>query len=458
MNYIVNISVLNVRLNPTTSSSAIATLSKGMEVSTTENTIMAEGFIWRELTEPAIFANHWVAERSVDNSMIFLLSRTDRTSNTSLRLTARPVNGRVKIIRRDNHAFFTIDGVIHRSIGVNVRELPWFGLFRNTNRDRLKQYAEKAREIGVKVIRFYAPLVDQTVDEIVTRNRQVLDLLQQHDLMGIVVLNDALNHSSSWFRGEEAWHKGALGLLTREYYQDEIYSQFYLPFVRRMAQELGNHPAIFAWDLINEPTLFFRQDGDRAIQDTNVTAIHRDSFEQFVKASANTIRAFDKQHLITIGLINTGQLGISNQPQAFAGNFFSALKEHLDFAQVHFYQKSSSSTESWDEESRSHVDALAAKDIGIPIVVGEFGSWSQAQNRIVSTEKMLQRWVTDLGAAMLLQWGFMWEQFPNDSGVGDAAHGFDPILGNEHESTNRFVFYGLASLYRRTNAELSQQM
>jgi hypothetical protein len=453
MEFIVNLPKLNIRLDPSTAQPAIATLVKDTAVTTTDQEFNDGSVIWREILEPSTFATFFVAERTLDRSIIFL-----RPSS----MPFVPTTGRVAIQQVGNAWFFTIDGQLHRSIGVNIREFPWFGIFRATNLNRLQAYIDKLKDIKAKVVRFYAPLVDRNTDETIARNRQILDLLHQNNLMAIVVLNDALSHSSSWLRGEEDWHKGKSGLLTRDYFTPTTYTPNYLTFVKRMASEFQTHPAIFAWDLMNEPTLFFRREpsGDTFSGhfDASVTATHRANFLTFVKDAVAAIRQFDTAHLITLGLINTNQLGAVNPALAFATEIFAQLKGHLDFGQVHFYQKSQGNDDIWDEENRSTVDASAARSNQMPIVVGEFGSMSGAGDRVAATKNMLNRWIDTHHAALLLQWGFMFEQFPNDSGIGDDANGFDPVLGppNQPNSTNRFVFDAMAELFRQKNTELAQ--
>lgn len=440
MDFIVNTSTLNIRLTPDTSQPAIASFSEGMKVVTTDEEFSDGRLIWRKIVDPHIFADHFVAERTIDRRTIFM----------------RPL-ARVGIQQVGNRWFFTIDGELHRSIGVNVREFPWFGIRKHTIANNETRYFDKMDDIKARIVRFYAPLIDQDEDKIVERTRHILDLLDDRNMLGIVVLNDALNHSSSWLREEDEWHKGGgEGVLTREYYVPENYTTPYLKLVKRMAQEFQNHPAIFAWDLLNEPSLFFRRKLENNVLSGEIAANVRDAdrqnFFKFIEDAVGAIREFDKAHLISIGLINSRQLGASAEPRQFATKIFEELNGLLDFVQVHFYQKSPESDTPWDEEARSQDDAFAAIANKMPIVVGEFGSSSVGANRIEATQNMLNRWLNVHQAALMLQWGFMADE--RDTNVGDAEHGFDPILGEANGSTNKFVFEGLCDLYRDTNTAL----
>ena len=143
-------------------------------------------------------------------------------------------------------------------------------------------------------------------------------------------------------------------------------------FWEAVAEACHDSPAIFCYDLMNEPILPGSEPatewlaGDLAgkhfVQRLTLDLLGR-SREQVAEAWAEkmvaAIRRHDRQHLVTVGVI----------PWVFAFGggkplFYSpSVGQHFDFVSVHFYPES--------EKVPKAVQALKAYEVGKPLVVEE---------------------------------------------------------------------------------------
>jgi hypothetical protein len=143
-------------------------------------------------------------------------------------------------------------------------------------------------------------------------------------------------------------------------------------FWRAIAGVAKDSPAVFAYDLMNEPILpgdspeadwLAKPLGDKYF----VQRISRDLAgrsrqqvaQQWVAELAASVRAVDARHMITLGVIPWAQHFPGAKPL-----FYSAeVGGPLDFVSVHFYPKKG--------EVQKALDALQVYDVGKPIVVEE---------------------------------------------------------------------------------------
>lgn len=133
-------------------------------------------------------------------------------------------------------------------------------------------------------------------------------------------------------------------------------------FWETIARACAESPAVFAYDLVNEPAAAGKPDdgwytgrmGDvEFCQRLSLNAGERkgdDIFREWTKLMVAAIRKHDEQHLITMGML------------PFPGAY-QAAAEQLDFVSPHLYPK----TGKVDEE----IAVLKKFDWGKPIVIGE---------------------------------------------------------------------------------------
>ena len=144
-------------------------------------------------------------------------------------------------------------------------------------------------------------------------------------------------------------------------------------FWEAVARTCGDSPAVFCYDLMNEPIL---PGADKVETDWLTGELGGKYFvqrialdlagrtrEQVAKAWVDklvaAIRQHDTQHMVTVGVIPWVQVF----PQAKPLFYLKEVSKNLDFASVHFYPKKG--------EVDKALTALAAYDIGKPLVIEE---------------------------------------------------------------------------------------
>ncbi|MEL7148018.1 MAG: cellulase family glycosylhydrolase, partial [Bacteroidota bacterium] len=106
--------------------------------------------------------------------------------------------------------------------------------------------------------------------------------------------------------------------------------------LRQVVNGVKDHPALFAWDLKNEPDLDFEQSGELEVV-------------EWLRFIAQRLKTYDAEHLITIGW---------SQPE-----YASKLSDLMDFLSFHFYREPAVLTEFLAEPSNADK----------PLFVGEMG-------------------------------------------------------------------------------------
>jgi len=143
-------------------------------------------------------------------------------------------------------------------------------------------------------------------------------------------------------------------------------------FWETVAARCAESPAVFCYDLMNEPIL----PGDKKETDWLAGEFAGSCFVQrisldlagrtqqqvakaWIDRLAKAIRSRDDRHLITIGVIPWVQFFPQAKPLFYA----KEVAENLDFASVHFYPETGKIDQA--------VTALAAYNIGKPVVIEE---------------------------------------------------------------------------------------
>ncbi len=144
-------------------------------------------------------------------------------------------------------------------------------------------------------------------------------------------------------------------------------------FWESIAQACAGHPAVFCYDLMNEPVISQAKDGEHPwllgelegfyfVQRISKEPGERSRVaiaEAWVKKMSDAIRRHDRDGLVTVGVIPWAQVFPGAKPLFYAPE----VARHLDFVSVHFYPQSG--------EVEKALTALAVYDIGKPLVVGE---------------------------------------------------------------------------------------
>ena len=415
--------ILNVRSQPTIANNVIGQISQGQQVKLIADVqqIDGRGFVWRRIENDA---EQWVAEGNRNNQAIFLQRIDDGGEGGG-------VIGRVQT----SGTGFLLDGKAFRFVGGNLREFPFYTTHAmehaNANHQRLQ--LEGIRNMGMRVVRMHVCHREIDINQTKVLVRDALDQIHRHNLLAIMVLNDAL-FSNFYIPDDQPFHTETMGHLHKRYFLQRGYEQNYLPFVKLLVADLKDHPAIFAWELGNE----------YAIHPQPASAQDGNAFLNFASHVSDTIRGIDPNHLITTGLINVNQVKPSTEDhRAYAKRLYSL--PNLDFGTVHFYQSHPGHTNS--EEDRCRPDLEVLKSLNKPTIVEEFGATAGNNNRFEYTRDNLQEWF-DLGAVGFMQWGLSITN--SDINAGDNLHGLDNFSPN-----NRDLFQPLFNLYKSWADRLS---
>ncbi len=402
---------LNIRREPKLSSEMVGMLSQDskIEVHATDKIRTETGWIWRQLAD----SGHWIAEHNEESDQVLAAPLP----------TKSVVLGRVKVVNTG----FMLDTKPFRFIGGNVREFAFYPhhlLSPATEAHQTQQLQAMRDELGMEVVRMHAAHADIPPGESIRLVSDALDKIHASGLVAIVVLNDSLGDRPFYVHGEKAFHTEDLGHLNKRYFHDKAYENTYIPYIQKLVTALQEHPGIFSWELGNE----------YAIHPQDATDRDAEAFMAFVQRSASLIRSIDPNHLITIGLLNTGQIKPAEQARSqFAIDVYS--EPDIDFGTVHFYQGQDI------EEARGMIDLKALQLLDKPLIVEECGSTVDHHDRVGYISKRLTTWF-DEGAVGFVQWGV--SVTGTDIGVGDNRHGLD-----NYSTANAPLYDTFKALYSR---------
>jgi hypothetical protein len=185
-----------------------------------------------------------------------------------------------------------------------------------------------------------------------------------------------------------------------------------------VAGRCAKSPAIFCYDLMNEPILpggkketewlagefagsYFVQRISLDLAGRTQQQVAKAWVDRLVKA----IRKHDSRHLITVGVIPWALSFPGAKPLFYS----KEVAEHLDFASVHFYPESGKIDQA--------LTALAVYDIGKPLVVEEMFplkcSVAELEAFIDGSRKMADGWIG-------FYWGKTLEEYRGSKELSDA--------------------------------------
>lgn len=174
-------------------------------------------------------------------------------------------------------------------------------------------------------------------------------------------------------------------------------------FWREVAKVGAGSPAVFCYNLMNEPVLpgaeastdwLLGELGGKFFVQRIALDLGGRSREQvataWVQQLADAIREHDKEHLLTVGVIPWVHVFGGGKPL-----FHDPLvAEPLDFVAVHFYPKAG--------EVSQAIDALGAYDLGKPLVIEEMFPLKCTQDELV---QFIQQSTKNADGWMSFYWG-----------------------------------------------------
>lgn len=186
-----------------------------------------------------------------------------------------------------------------------------------------------------------------------------------------------------------------------------------------VAKTCANSPAIFCYDLMNEPVLpgdnkketewlLGEFGGKHFVQRISLDLKGRPRQQvarEWVDHLVASIRKHDRRHLITIGVIPW----VHVFPKAKPFFYSKEVGENLDFVSVHFYPESG--------EIQKALTALKAYDIGKPLVVEEMFPLKcnalELREFILSSSESADGWIT-------FYWGKRIDEYTKEDGIAGA--------------------------------------
>ncbi len=189
-------------------------------------------------------------------------------------------------------------------------------------------------------------------------------------------------------------------------------------FWRAVAGRCKNSPAIFCYDLMNEPVVpsGLRKEGEwlgaafagkHFVQFITLDQAERPRPEvarRWVHHLTKAIRQVDQRHLITVGLVDWSL----DRPGLTSGFVPKEIAGELDFLCVHLYPQAGKVTEA--------LDTLAGFAIGKPVVIEETfllkGSPKELEEFIDGSRKHASGWIG-------FYWGQTPEQLRKSKGIGE---------------------------------------
>ncbi len=193
-------------------------------------------------------------------------------------------------------------------------------------------------------------------------------------------------------------------------------------FWRAVADICKNSPAIFCYDLMNEPIPSGNQKGDwlpgkplgksyfvqRLTTDMRGRT-DREIAKEWIAELSAAIRAVDQRHMITVGLVPWEETFGPGAKNAFRDPDVSAA---LDFLCVHYYPR--------DGKLDDDLAILKLYDIGKPLVIEEIFPLSSSAE---TTDEFIRRSRPEADGWISFFWGKTPEEYDKESGIYAAAAG-----------------------------------
>lgn len=230
------------------------------------------------------------------------------------------------------------------------------------DKKRVQDHFQKMSDIGVNIARIFLttqsfqPKSDVISKEGLEKLDTMIDIAKSHNIRLILTGPDHWEGSPDYWKPDKYAGESALSALEFFWYE--------------VANRYKNEPVIFAWDLLNEPEIFWKSEvmsekwrlwlkdkygTDNAeipedrIDKGNDLLYKYQLFREYIayewtRRQVNAIRAVDPNHLITIGFIQWSFPLIrapwgdkANMPSRYAAFNPIKLVDLLDFICIHFY-------------------------------------------------------------------------------------------------------------------------
>jgi hypothetical protein len=295
---------------------------------------------------------------------------------------------------------FQIKGQLKRFMGVNIRGLVHYGhdpvYFEHAPSEHRDIQLNAASDMNARLVRVFLAHRDATPEQIVSRLREVLDLIRSKfpDMYLLPTLTNLYNDVPFYVKGDDTFyadHPTSDKQMLNKAFFEGGYRENYLPFVGHIVTAFRDEPHIFAWEIGNE----LKAEGEPEL------------FVQFNKAVAAAIKSWDPRHLVTTGMVSTRHAWMKDREDLRQDLYGSP---HIDFVTIHAYNGN-------EDPDAIEDDSDLARAFGKPFIIEEAGfDKRKYSDRPEKTRTDLADWFRK-GASSYMPWGFV--ATPGDNRDGD---------------------------------------
>lgn len=320
---------------------------------------------------------------------------------------------------------FYLNGSPFKFIGVNLRELAWYGFPGSVTQYAQTQHQDiqldAAKEMRARVVRMYAPFSGSDAQTAVQRLEVALNKLQKRGMFALVTLDDS---KGSGFNVPCDGGRYRVPAAYNAAYFRAGYRETYVPFIKKVIGALKGHDALFAWGVCNEAQVH-----PHPPVDPPDMARIAEEFYQYYKYTTALIRDLDPDTLITTSIESCHHVFVEHayQGKNYADKLYTLPT--LDFATIHSYRD----REKYDNPiGHRAIEAIleserAKKVWKKPIIMEEIGPVGGFFNDLGRSNGgdwiagALDQLFNKYGYSGVMQWGF--QGTPDNIGAGDADSG-----------------------------------
>jgi mannan endo-1,4-beta-mannosidase len=191
----------------------------------------------------------------------------------------------------------------------------------------------------------------------------------------------------------------------------------YRDWVAQVVKRYRNHPAILAWQLVNEAEAKTAYDG-------SCSSTAPETLRDFTADMASLVKSIDSNHLLSLGTMGTGQCGA-------AGSDYKDLHSvpGIDLCEYHDYDLAPMPGDEWNGMARR---LAQCNELGKPLFVGELGIRTSFVGGLRARAGLLRsKLVTQFRAGVVgaLVWDWRDEAHGGSSLSGYETGPDDPALG-----------------------------
>ncbi|RMG78734.1 MAG: hypothetical protein D6712_20910 [Chloroflexi bacterium] len=417
------LTTLNVRQLPSIYSTIKDKLTSGKRVKLVNaNPYVNDGYVWYQLQD----TKYWIAYYSLDNPNEFyfkILAAPSDSPVPSYDIPTPPVTKKKLSINVDGRTviIYDEDDVLYpaRSIGTNSRRLAYWGtgVLPYVNAAIREQYINFLRQKNVRIVRFYAPDKNFTIEECIKHVRYTLDALNVHGAKAVLVLTDALGKSGAIVKGTEHFYDyGKYDYITVDKLNE--FSTVYLDYASKMLEAIGQHPALLYVEPFNEFAVY------PEFTMRNIDGVF-DFFRDVLATLKNKTDAF-----WSTGLVNAVHLGGHAMKAPIIIERLRALG--FDLMSLHVYKSYDTASSNIVEFARAMQELTFYHQENVPYFIGEFGVDRRFPDRV----ELLRHFHAE--TARYHNGLCYWTLEPpraivHDSGDGDNFYGINQRIADDYE-------------------------